>query len=142
MKKYLISFIYLLAVFCGGTAYGQRWYSNIDKALAIAKEENKLVLVDFNADWCPYCRDMELRIISRSPFRSLAKNDLILVRLDCPNDGTMSRYVDSQSQRLRVTGYPTLFLINPKNREILDRLGYMTERPFLARVRAAIESIE
>ena len=63
------------------------WQEDVPKALAQAKAEKKLVLVDLTgSDWCSACLILEKELFSNPRFQQYAQEHLILVRLDFPQE--------------------------------------------------------
>jgi thiol:disulfide interchange protein len=67
-------------------ASASKWTENYDKALARAKAEKKLILLDVTGStWCPSCKLMEKEIFSTKTFDDYAEKKLVLLRLDFPD---------------------------------------------------------
>src|ERR1051325_4391007 len=84
MKKIAIGLIAVCAVLRAG-AEESLWLTDLPKAQAQAKKENKLVLMDFNgSDWCPPCKALRKNVFSTSEFTAYAKKNLVLVDVVFP----------------------------------------------------------
>jgi thiol-disulfide isomerase/thioredoxin len=89
-----------------------------NEAALKAKKENKLMLVDFSARWCPACLRLEAEIFSQKKFSTMAK-DLIKVKLDgdlFSNAPLMEKY--------KVKGYPTVLFLTSDGEEIIRFMDY------------------
>jgi len=82
------------------------------KALALAEKENKLILVDFAARWCPGCVRMEKEIFDTKAFKNLTKS---FVKLKIDTD-RFENFVFSE--KFRINAIPTLLVINSKQQEV------------------------
>ena len=89
------------------------WYDALDKGLENANEQDRLIFVDFRADWCVMCYE----------FEELAKKDIeiirelkkyTLVKLDYDKNKELAR------DEFEVLGLPT-FLILDKNANVIKR---------------------
>jgi thioredoxin-related protein len=117
-------------------AHGSEWQTDYEQALAIAKAENKCVLLNFTgSDWCGPCIQMEKAVFSKAAFMNYAKKNLVLVEIDFPRRKALPAKVTQQNERLAgrydiaKSGYPTVVLLNP-NGKILGQLeGYADEGP-------------
>jgi thioredoxin-related protein len=55
---------------------------DLNAALAQAKAQNKLVLMEFTgSDWCPPCMKLQKEIFSRSAFQAYAQSNLVFLTL-------------------------------------------------------------
>jgi thiol:disulfide interchange protein len=62
------------------------WMESYDKALARAKAEKKLILLDITGStWCPTCQAMEKEVFRTKAFKEYAEKNLVLLRLDFPD---------------------------------------------------------
>ena len=76
MKKLLL--IILLIVGCEqkdstNNPNGINWGNNLDSAFAIASKSNKLIMIDFMAEWCPPCKEMDKITFSNTNIIKYAK---------------------------------------------------------------------
>jgi thioredoxin-related protein len=105
------------------------WTTDYKAALAQAKTENKLVLLDFTgSDWCGYCQLLEKEVLSQPAFNDYAKAHYILVTIDFPHGTTLpdalSKQNDALQNQFNVDGYPTLIVVNPDGKELGRQSGY------------------
>lgn len=85
------------------------WHRHEDEALAEARERKAPILVDFYADWCEPCVQMEQQVFSTDAFRAKAK-DWVLFRVDATND---SPEIGTLLQKYEVAGLPSLRFRRP-----------------------------
>jgi protein disulfide-isomerase len=108
---------------------GTAWQTDYTKALAQAAAENKPLLLDFTgSDWCVWCHRLRDEVLSQKPFIDYAREHLVLMELDFPRQKRQSEAEKRQNaglaEKFRVTGYPTIIMIDAEGRE-LGRTGYM-----------------
>lgn len=61
------------------------WLNNLDKAEQLAKNEHKLILLNFSgSDWCIPCMKLRADIFDSDAFMDYAKGNLVLVNADFP----------------------------------------------------------
>jgi uncharacterized protein YyaL (SSP411 family) len=94
------------------------WFTNMPKAMAQAKAENKLVLADFTgSDWCVWCKKMDADTFSKAEFADYAKKNLVLVQLDYPRGLPQSDELKAANavllNRFKIKGFPTLIFMKP-----------------------------
>ncbi len=61
------------------------WLTNFDQAQLQARQEQKLILLNFSgSDWCAPCIKMKQEVFESAEFIQLADESLVLVRADFP----------------------------------------------------------
>jgi thioredoxin-related protein len=110
------------------------WSTDLSKALAQAKAENKIVLLDFTgSDWCVWCMKFDNDVLSQPEFAVYAKTNLVMVMLDFPNAKKQTEALKKSNQELqakfKVDGFPTYVALNPNGKEIGRQVGYLSGGP-------------
>ena len=101
--------------------------SDLDAALAGAK--GRPALVDFYADWCVSCKEME-KFTSSEPKVQAQMNQMLLLQVDVTaNDGADKEML----KRFGLFGPPGIIFFDPQGREIQGRrvIGYQNSESFL-----------
>ena len=109
------------------------WSEEYDKALAQAKADKKLVLLDFTgSDWCGWCIKLDKEVFSQAEFGEYAKKNLVLVELDFPRSKEQSKELKAQNAKLqgefKIQGYPTIIVLNSEGKKV-GELGYQPGGP-------------
>ena len=128
MKKFLALVCTLVIASHVSLAAGG-WTDNYEKAVAQAKAEKKLVLLDFTgSDWCGWCMKLDKEVFSKSDFKAFAKDNLVPVTLDFPHGKKLPKHTADQNAKLKgehgVSGFPTLVLIDAEGKTINKWGGY------------------
>jgi thioredoxin-related protein len=101
---------------------------DLNAALAQAKAQNKLVLMEFTgSDWCPPCMKLQKEIFSRSAFQAYAQSNLVFLTIDFPNEFQLPPAAGATNaflaEKFDVQGYPTLIALNGDGKEIWRQVG-------------------
>jgi thiol:disulfide interchange protein DsbD len=90
------------------------WHHNYDEAIAEARKTNKPVFVDFRADWCTICKELE-RDVFPNPKVSVLFKRMILLKVDATNPGEK---INALIKKYQVVGLPTLIVLDANGKEI------------------------
>jgi protein disulfide-isomerase len=136
MKKWAMSLVCFMMVAQAGAE--SVWLTDLPKAQAKAKEENKLVLMDFTgSDWCGWCIKLKKEVFSKPAFEAYAKKNLVLVEVDFPRTkaqpSALKKANEALSKKYAIEGYPTIVVLDSTGMK-LGTLEYMPGGPdvFLA----------
>jgi len=118
------------------------WMTDLGKAQAKAKEEHRLVLMDFTgSDWCIWCAKLRQEVFSTPEFTAYAKTNLVPVEIDFPRQKEQTAELKKANQALQakyaIKGYPTVIVLNSQGKKI-GEMGYEEggPKPFVARLEA------
>ena len=105
------------------------WTDNEQAALAKAKAEKKLVLLDFTgSDWCPWCIRMDKEVFATPEFKDYAKDHLELVTVDFPNQKKLPDATVKQNELLKnqyhIEGFPTFIVLDGNGTTVKVFDGY------------------
>jgi protein disulfide-isomerase len=116
------------------------WDDDYEKALAQAKAEKKMVVLDFTgSDWCGWCIKLDKEVFSKKEFKDYAKDNLVLVEVDFPHDKQLPKKTKEQNDKLQkehsVRGFPTIIVLDSEGKKV-GQLGYMEggPTPFIAKL--------
>ncbi len=107
---------------------------DLNGAIAKAKSEDKIVLLDFTgSDWCPPCMEMHKEIFSQPTFQSYAESNLVFLVVDFPTKVRLpadaSATNDLLAQQFNIEGFPTLVALNGDGKQIWQHLGFIEGGP-------------
>jgi protein disulfide-isomerase len=133
MKNILLTLVAGLAVWSLSAAE-LNWTTDLAKAQAKAKAENKLVLLDFTgSDWCPWCIKFEKEVLSTDEFAKYAQANLELVMVDFPRSKAQTDALKQANKSLKdkykIEGFPTYVVLNTEGKEVGRQVGYKKGGP-------------
>ena len=117
------------------SAADDQWLTDLDKAKAQAKQENKAVLMDFTgSDWCGFCIKLDKQVFSTKEFKEFAKKNLVLVEVDFPNDKSkLTKAQQDANAKLKdqfsVRGFPTIVVLDSSGKKLGELVGYGGDAP-------------
>lgn len=117
------------------TASAQTEFRHIsfDEALAAAKQENKLVFIDFFTTWCGPCKMMSTKTFPLTEVGEFMNAKFIPLKLDAEKEGAQL------ARTYGVRAYPTYVVVNPEGKEVAKFSGYMEGDKFIEKVSSAID---
>jgi thiol:disulfide interchange protein DsbD len=101
----------------------------LEGVLAQAKAEGRPALVDFYADWCVACKEMDRETFGDSTVRAALAN-WRLIRVDITQNSAEDRRF---LERYRLIGPPAVIILGPdgEERRSLRIIGFMAPDAFL-----------
>ncbi len=115
------------------SAGGFAWLADEAQALALAKREGRPVILDFWADWCIACRELDRTTWADPRVRAEASR-FVAVKLD---GSYGSEAFAAASEKYGILGMPSVIFIDPRGREIPERVtGAIGADEMLERLRA------
>jgi len=100
----------------------------LDNALLQATEKKQLVMLDFYADWCVACKEMEYYTFA-SPLVKNAVKNILLLQIDVTKNSDLDREL---LNRFSLVGPPAILFFAPRTGEIINKriVGYMDAATF------------
>lgn len=108
----------------------------LDTQLLKAKNEGKFVLLDFYADWCISCKEMEINTFA-NPLVSKELKQFVLLQADVTSN---SRDNQALLKRFGLFGPPGILIFNSQGDEQKEQrvIGYMPPQRFIERLKQAV----
>jgi thioredoxin-related protein len=112
--------------------YTSDWLNDFDQAKQIAKESNKMILLNFSgSDWCAPCIKMKKDVFDKSEFQDFANQRLVLVRADFPRnkknqlDAKQREHNEKLAEQYNPKGkFPLTILLDANGKVIYEWDGY------------------
>ncbi|OEU48458.1 MAG: cytochrome C biogenesis protein [Desulfobulbaceae bacterium S3730MH12] len=97
---------------------GVEWHTYSEKILQEAIVQNKVVIIDFYAEWCTPCREFEEIVFHDPDIVSLAEAGFILVKVDVTQGGNPLH--EQLLKKYDIKGVPTIVFLDTLGIERLD----------------------
>ena len=100
------------------------WEENLDSAFNLASLSNKIILMEFMAEWCPPCKRMEKetftneRVIKRS-------SEFIFVKIDVDKHQDIAREYKRNAKKYGGIGIPNIIFIDNDKNVIHQTVGFL-----------------
>jgi thiol:disulfide interchange protein DsbD len=110
--------------------------AELDEQLNKAKQDQKFLLLDFYADWCISCKEIEVNTFANSAVSAELKQFVLLqadVTANSPENQALLK-------RFGLYGPPGILIFNQTSQELKDQrvIGYMPPQRFIGRLKQAI----
>jgi thioredoxin:protein disulfide reductase len=112
--------------------------AELDAQLSKAQEDKKLVLLDFYADWCISCKEMEINTFA-NPQVSQELKQFVLLQADVTANSPENQAL---LKRFGLFGPPGILIFNQSSQEQKDQriIGYMPPQRFIERLQKLLQT--
>ena len=129
MKAFKSIVFALLATASVSIAAAGDFLTDFEAGKALAKKENKSLLVKFTgSDWCPPCKMLQKEVFSKEEFKTGVEKDFVVVVLDYPR---MKELPEAEkkanaevAKEYKIKAYPTVLLMDADGKVFKTMQGY------------------
>lgn len=140
MLKYIIcAWITLLIFSCDSEVKENQstqinWEGNLNlETFERAKKENKVILLNLEANWCHWCHVMHDSTYSNTDVINYINEHFIPIKAD--QDAT-----PELANRYRKFGWPATIFINSEGEDLVKRAGYINRLKFMSLLKSIVKS--
>lgn len=125
----------------GARGEGVKWTPYSEKAFVEARNSGKPVIIDFYAEWCGPCRQMDKLTFEDASVIEASARDFIMMRVDLTQKGDPEN--EKIVRRFKLRGVPTVVFLKPGGEEILELrvMEVMPPARFLERMNSLKKSV-
>ena len=111
--------------------------ADLDRELAAAKAAGKAVMLDFYADWCVYCKDMERKTFP-APAVSRLMDQMVLLQADVTKQDDDDKALQA---RARIPAPPAMLFWDTQGNELNNYrlLGFKGPEQFAAHLEGVLK---
>ena len=126
MRIFSLLFIFILTLYASPEAAKELgYYSDYNKALSIAKKEQKPLMLVVVTSYCPWCRKFERKTLASKKIAPMVKSMYVPVIVDRNKDAK------SFPKKFQTPRIPTVFFVDPKDgKEYWESIGYLSKKEF------------
>jgi thiol:disulfide interchange protein DsbD len=112
--------------------------AELDAQLSKAQADKKFVLLDFYADWCISCKEMEINTFA-NPQVSQELKQFVLFQADVTANSPENQAL---LKRFGLFGPPGILIFNQRSEEQIDQriIGYMPPQRFIERIQKLLQT--
>ena len=119
----------VLVICRSSVAADVRWSTDIEDTLSRASTSNQLVLIEFTADWCVYCKKMEKTTFKDPQVVQRISRDFLAVQVDADRNKALVK-------DLGIKGLPAILVVSP-DLKVIDRIsGFQTPEALVPKLDA------
>ena len=123
MKKLLLILL-CLPIIGFGQSQEIIWEQNLESAFNLASLSNKIIMIEFMAEWCPPCKRMEKETFSND--RVINKsNEFIFVKVDVDKHQDIAKEYKRNAKKYGGIGIPNILFIDKDKNIVYQRVGFL-----------------
>jgi thiol-disulfide isomerase/thioredoxin len=119
--KIMLLFLFVISSIIS-SAQVKLWITDYDKAKDLSKESGKLMVIDFWADWCKPCQEMDKKLWNNAEVRVNSQN-FVAVKIDVMKD-------KFTPEKFGVTGIPKVVIAMSDGTILWERTGFYSANDF------------
>ena len=139
MKKLLL-ILFCLPLIGFGQSQEIIWEENLDSAFNLASLHNKIIMIEFMAEWCPPCKRMEKetftneRVIKRS-------SEFIFVKIDVDKHQDIANEYKRNAKKYGGIGIPNIIFIDNDKNVIHQTVGFLNADQLITVMNTVLKNI-
>ena len=96
-----------------------KWGTDLNSALQEARNTDKNVFIDFYADWCPYCKELDEKTFKDTRVQDKLSQNYVAVKINTDDNPELA-------SQYKVYSLPTLVILNSDGQEVKRYNGYVS----------------
>jgi thiol:disulfide interchange protein len=135
MKRVILALIPALLALSISAGAAVDWQNSYPAALAKARQEKKLVMVDVYATWCLPCKQLEKETFGNKDVETRLSNQVISVKLD------LEKILDNPelAKQFARDMIPYVVFLDSNGKKLSEFIGFLSTDEFLKELDKALE---
>lgn len=104
------------------------WKRSFETGAALAKQQNKNVMIDFSTSWCGWCTKLDEETFGDPKVRAWVNKYFVAVKIDGDKDKVLQ-------PKYGVRGYPNIVFTDAAGNKLHQIGGFLPAAPFLAEMK-------
>ena len=100
------------------------WEENLDSAFNLASLSNKIIMIEFMAEWCPPCKRMEKETFSNDKIINKS-NEFIFVKVDVDKNQDIAKEYKRNAKKYGGIGIPNILFIDKDKNIVYQTVGFL-----------------
>ena len=113
------------------TATEIHWLTDLDEAMTQSEKQDKPIMIDFTAEWCPPCQKMEKTTFNQ-PNVIRKTGDFITLRIDVDKQGAIADKYNCNAGKYGGIGIPNILFMDYNENRIKHIIGYQDQDNLIA----------
>lgn len=107
-----------------------QWLYDLNTALTLAKQQDKPLMIDFMAEWCPPCHRMDDSTFN-NPTVIQKASSFIPLRIDVDKHGDIANKYNSNAEKYGGIGIPNVLFMTGDELKLRHVIGYRGPDTFI-----------
>ncbi len=117
------------------------WLTSLDEAVALAEKQNKPIMIDFMAEWCPPCKKMEKTTFNQPDVIEKAKS-FVTLRIDVDEQAEVANKYHCNAEKYGGIGIPNILFMTHKEKRLKHIIGYQAPESLVAVMDSVLTMME
>ena len=100
---------------------------SLDDAVKAAKAEKKVVMIDFYADWCGPCKQLDAQTFAKDDVKKLLTDKTVAIKVDVDTNKELSK-------KYEIKFIPTIVFVDGEGKEVGRFTGFKDAEKFVEEV--------
>jgi thiol:disulfide interchange protein DsbD len=107
------------------------WLTDLNQGIALAQKESKPLMIDFMADWCAPCKEMDHSTFNNAAVIASAKS-FIAVRIDIDKQHEVAVKYNALARAYGGIGVPNMLFMKSDGKKLKHVVGYQGPEQLLS----------